>query len=151
MYIGWVRTQAPPTDDLATNLVAASARLVRLVGAVADVPLSVAQTRVLAVLRDGGPSRITELARRERCAQPSMSALVDRLAQAGYITRRHDTADGRAVLVDITAAGRAQLVAARQSMAAALAPRLARLGEDERARLRSCAGMLTTLMEDLSD
>lgn len=146
MYIGGVRT-----EDLATELMTASARLVRLAGVVVDVPLSTAQTRVLARLRDDGPMRVTDLARKERCSQPSMTSLIDRLEQAGYATRTADPDDGRASYVGITEAGRAQLVAARASMARVLAPHLAGLSDQERGQLRAAARILTTLMEDMDN
>lgn len=53
-----------------------------------------------------GPQRITELAEREGCTQPAISRLVDRLQTRGWVVREPDPADGRVVLVALTATGR---------------------------------------------
>lgn len=141
-------TETRPVEALAGDLIALSARLVRIVGAKADVPMSATQSRVLARLRDGGPLRVTELARHEHCTQPSMTATVDRLERAGLVVRRDDAADGRAVLVEVTGEGVRRLTAARASMAAVLMPSIERLGPAERDQLAAHADILRTLMED---
>lgn len=141
-------TETRPVEALAGDLIALSARLVRIVGAKADVPMSATQSRVLARLRDGGPLRVTELARHEHCTQPSMTATVDRLERAGLVVRRDDAADGRAVLVEVTGEGVRRLTAARASMAAVLMPSIERLSPAERDQLAAHADILRTLMED---
>lgn len=138
---------ADPTTELASAIIGASARLVRLAGGAADVTLSIPQVRLLALI-DRGSARVTELARRERCAQPTMTSLLDRLERDGYVTRTRDATDGRAVLVAVTDRGRAELDSARTSMAAAIAPTLLGLTEAQRATLRAAADILTTVTED---
>ncbi|MQA79466.1 MAG: MarR family transcriptional regulator [Streptosporangiales bacterium] len=148
MYIVGVMTETRPVEALADDLIALSARLVRMVGAMADVSMSATQSRVLARLRDGGPLRVTELARHEHCTQPSMTAAVDRLERAGLVVRRGDADDGRAVLVAVTDEGVRRLSVARASMAAVLVPSIERLSPSERDQLVAHADILRTLMED---
>lgn len=133
--------------ELAERLVLASARLVRHARQLGPHDLSIAQARALAQLRDAGPLRITELAERERCAQPSMTAIVARLVSAGLVRREPDPADGRAVLVAVTDAGRERLRDARRAMAAELAARLHHLEPDDRACLRRAADLLDQLID----
>src|SRR5919205_2505561 len=56
-----------------------------------------------------GPRRITELAELEGLAQPTVTLLVGRLEERGWVSRRRDPDDGRAVLVTGTDAGREAL------------------------------------------
>jgi DNA-binding MarR family transcriptional regulator len=53
------------------------------------------------------PVRLGELNRHVLLSQPALSRLVDRLAERGLIDRRPDPADGRGVLLSLSAAGRA--------------------------------------------
>lgn len=144
-------TQTLSIEELAGDLVAASGRLLRLVGAETDVTMSVSAARVLARLQDAGPQRVTELARSERCAQPSMTSLVDRLEKAGCVTKGSDVDDGRVVLVTITDEGRRRLTETRAAMATVLAPSLRRLDEDDRARLAGSVRIIRSMMEDFDN
>jgi DNA-binding MarR family transcriptional regulator len=65
-------------------------------------------------LRDSGPTRLTELAAAEGVTQPSMSALVARLADQGLLQRGSDPHDARVVLLSLTPAGN-ELVAQRRA------------------------------------
>ncbi len=53
------------------------------------------------------PIRLSELNRYVLLSQPALSRLVDRLAERGLIDRQPDPADGRCVLLSLSAAGRA--------------------------------------------
>lgn len=70
-----------------------------------EISLTAAST--LAVLERSSAQRISELAASEGVTQPSMTALVNRLEEAGLVERSADPSDGRAVLVSLSAAGRA--------------------------------------------
>jgi DNA-binding MarR family transcriptional regulator len=52
-----------------------------------------------------GPIRIGELHQHVLLSQPALSRLVDRLASRGLVARGPDPADGRSVLLSLTAAG----------------------------------------------
>jgi DNA-binding MarR family transcriptional regulator len=61
-----------------------------------------------------GPRRVTELAELEGLAQPTVTLLVGRLEERGWVSRRRDPDDGRAVLVTGTDAGREALEGLRR-------------------------------------
>ena len=84
-----------------------------------DISLTAAST--LATLERGGPCRMTDLAEIEGVAQPSMTTLVTGLERSGLAERRPSPADGRVVLVTLTAAGAAYLRSRRQARAQSLA------------------------------
>src|SRR3954465_8448754 len=67
--------------------------------------LSRTAASVLATLRDTGPRRITELAESEGIAQPTVTTLVGRLERDGFVERRADPGDARAVLAHLTQTG----------------------------------------------
>ncbi len=68
--------------------------------------LSFTTLSVLDTLNSRGPTRLTKLARTEQISQPGLTQLVTCLEQDGLVERRPDPTDGRAVLVQITDAGR---------------------------------------------
>ena len=64
---------------------------------------------VLYQLRLGGrPMRMAELADHVLISRPTASRVVDRLVNAGWVTRRDDDHDRRVVLIALTEAGRRQ-------------------------------------------
>nr|WP_297619574.1 MarR family transcriptional regulator [Nocardia sp.] len=112
-----------PEDQL-VDIVVAAARLTRLTGAIGGDDLPRAVLRALSTLDEYGALRITEFARIDRCSQPAATALIGRLAEAGLVSRTKDPDDSRAVVVELTSAGRARLAATRESFGNALAARL---------------------------
>ncbi len=93
--------------------------------------LSLTAAATLTTLRRSGAARLTELAAGEGVSQPSMTALVGRLADAGLVQRRTDPGDGRAVLLSLTPAGAELLDRRREDRAARLAGPLAGLTDDD--------------------
>jgi DNA-binding MarR family transcriptional regulator len=93
--------------------------------------LSLTAAATLTTLRRSGATRLTELAAGEGVSQPSMTALVGRLADAGLVQRRTDPGDGRAVLLTLTPAGEELLDRRREDRAARLAGPLAGLTDDD--------------------
>lgn len=83
--------------------------------------------RLMGRLDELGPTRISELAKADRCSQPTMSNLVQRQEESGWVRREPDPADSRASLISLTAAGRAELDRARQEAGQAIAARLRHL------------------------
>jgi DNA-binding MarR family transcriptional regulator len=63
--------------------------------------------RVLAVLRDDGPSRIGHLSERTSIEVSTLSRVVDGLEQRGLARRRREERDARSVRVGLTEAGAA--------------------------------------------
>lgn len=69
--------------------------------------LSTAQYNVLRILRGSGPAGLPTLAIRERLIDPcaAITRLVDKLEQAGFLTRERTSEDRRQVTCRITGAG----------------------------------------------
>jgi DNA-binding MarR family transcriptional regulator len=132
--------------ELGIALAVAAARLVRLAARESGATLSPATWRALSQVDEHGPLRIGDLARLDRCSQPTATALVQRLVEAGWLAREPDPADARAVQVSLTPAGRNELARARSAAGAALAPRLERLPDKELARLDAGLEVLQRLV-----
>ena len=71
----------------------------------AEHDLSIIQTRLLGVLRDRTPT-MNELGKLLGLDKSSTSGLVERAERRGLVARAPSPADGRAVLVSLTDAGR---------------------------------------------
>lgn len=71
-----------------------------------DVDLTFMQLRALFLLATAQrPVRVSDLARGLKMSLASASALSDRLVRLGYVGRRDDPADRRAVLLELAAKG----------------------------------------------
>ena len=68
--------------------------------------LSSIEWRVLATLHDGEPLTVSQLAHEVLSKQPTVTKLVQRMADQGWVALRADAADQRRTLVSATAAGR---------------------------------------------
>lgn len=105
-----------------------------------------AQGRLLAGM-DAGGTRLVVLAERARIAKQTALALVDRLEDAGYVTRRPDPVDGRARLVVLTAAGRELIAPARRAEAETDAEWATLLGARRASSLRRALQDLRPLVD----
>jgi DNA-binding MarR family transcriptional regulator len=76
--------------------------------------LPLAQVIVLGRLDRTGPAGVSDLAAEERVRPQSMAATVAALADAGFVSRTPDPADGRRVLIGLTPAGADALAADRR-------------------------------------
>lgn len=132
-------------DPLAQALVRSAAVFTRAASRLPGVTYSSIAWRVLADLDRGGASRVSDLAGQQRVAQPSMTALVHRLVAEGWVVKSADPEDGRASLVQITADGRAALEEYRRACASQISPRLAELGDEDRAALARAAELMAAL------
>ncbi|TQS44495.1 MarR family winged helix-turn-helix transcriptional regulator [Cryptosporangium phraense] len=139
-------TEKPLGEELYVRI----ARLYRLVSTDVRTGPSVAQARTLARLLADGPQRISALAAAERMAQPSMTALVDRMAKAGWVERGSDPTDGRAVTVTLTERGAAEVAAVRRESGRVMDERLARLPDADRDALRAALPALDALLETIT-
>ena len=101
----------------------------------------------LSTLSDGGPLRLCDLAEREGTTQPGMSALVNRLAESGYVQRVADPTDGRAALVHITAQGQWVLDERRAARTAALLVEIEALPAPHRDALANALGAIDYLTD----
>jgi DNA-binding MarR family transcriptional regulator len=99
------------------------------------VGISGAQLFVLQQLAEAGPCSIGELAEATLTHQSSVSVVVSRLIERGFVSRRASEADGRRVEAALTPAGRTLLRRAPPMAQAHLISGLRRMGATERAAL----------------
>ncbi len=99
----------------------------------------------LAVLAAEGPLRMGELAARLGISAPTVSRLVDCLAERGFLERVTDEADHRATQVRLSADGIAGLAAVREHGEGLLAEQLGALDEHERAAIGRALPVLERL------
>ncbi|MCM8748063.1 MarR family transcriptional regulator [Thermomicrobiaceae bacterium CFH 74404] len=96
-----------------------------------ELELTTAQLRMLFTLATAQPATVGELAERLDISGPTASHLVDRLVQAGLVSRAEDPADRRRTLVRLTAAGDDLTRRLRQGNREALLPLLERLALED--------------------
>ena len=104
--------------------------------------LSPHQARALRVVSETDGSRPSDLAKALRIAPRSATEVVDDLAAKGLVRREPSPSDRRAVLVQLTAEGRAVADQVRQAREANSARFFARLTERDRADLTRILGRL---------
>ncbi|HEY1230800.1 MAG TPA: MarR family transcriptional regulator [Ramlibacter sp.] len=68
--------------------------------------LSSIEWRVLATLHDGDPLTVSQLAQEVLSKQPTVTKLVQRMADQGWVALHADASDQRRTLVKVTPAGR---------------------------------------------
>ena len=68
--------------------------------------LSSIEWRVLATLHDSPPLTVSQLAHEVLAKQPTVTKLVQRMAEQGWVTLLADPADQRRTMVNATAAGK---------------------------------------------
>ncbi|RKQ87853.1 DNA-binding MarR family transcriptional regulator [Solirubrobacter pauli] len=134
-------------EDLAAQLERRVALVTQLLRAHAPRGRSVGALLTLRRLDAEGPQRVTDLAAAELVTQPTMTVLVNRLEQDGLVRKTRDAEDARAVLVEITEVGRAQLTEVRAGRAAVLQERLDRLDDEARAALAAALPALDQLLD----
>lgn len=139
---------AGPRSGLGVELLAVVARLNRLATQRIQLPLPVAQARLLSTIEAHGEARICDLAAIDHCSQPTMTTQVRRLEEAGLVTRTVDPGDARAVRIRITPEGVRTLNRVRADRATAIDPQLARLKPAERQILADAVDVLRRLVED---
>ena len=144
MEIGTLRATQP---DLLNSTV--TRLFVRLREHLVDQGASVPAIRVLAQLRDRGPSRVTVLATALQVSQPTMTQQLHRLAEQGRIVRTFDAGDGRAVRAELTDKGRAVLDALVASRSALLVAGLEQLDESDRDAIAAATPALDRLADAL--
>lgn len=104
--------------------------------------LSSIEWRVLATLHDGDPLTVSQLAQEVLSKQPTVTKLVQRMAEQGWVALHTDPTDQRRTLVAATAAGR-RLVKPLVEEARVHEQRLLRaLGATEKKALRQLLGKL---------
>ncbi len=110
--------------------------------------LSLARTKVLSQLQDGGPARPSVLAAEFGFAPRTVTELVDTLERDGLVTRQADPTDRRALLVRLTNEGQAALAVAHTTRARLMKQVFGVLDEDDRATM---ARLLQTLDDAMAE
>ena len=113
--------------------------------------VSLARARTLATLQREGPRRLSDLAVAEQVAQPTMSALVARLEEDGFVSRTGEESDGRTVLVSITDAGRTCLARIRQRRSTSVQRALADLSPQERDAIAAALPAISNMLEKMDE
>jgi len=135
----------PDVIEMAGDLRLSIARLARLLRQQDESGLAPALTTALATINREGPITLGRLAACEQVTAPTVTKLVERLEQRGYIIRRPHETDRRVCRVEVTRAGRRQLDSIRTRRTEWLATRLAELDTDELGRLHAAIGVLDGL------
>ena len=105
--------------------------------------LSSIEWRVRATLHDGDPLTVSQLAQEVLSKQPTVTKLVQRMADQGWVALHADASDQRRTLVKVTPAGR-RLVKPLVEAAREHEARILRsLGATEKAALRKLLEKIT--------
>jgi DNA-binding MarR family transcriptional regulator len=136
------------TAELATEIRLLVGRLARRLRQEGTAGLTPSQLSALASVERLGPLQLGDLARVESVAPPTLTRAMARLEDQDLVRRHPDPADGRAVLVEATAAGRRAMRDLRRARTAFLAERLATLDEDDRVVVARAVGLLGRLTSE---
>ena len=101
--------------------------------------ISLAQLFVLQQLAERSASSLNELAERTATHQSSVSVVVRRLVERGYVSRTSSSSDKRRIEIDVTPIGRGLLAEAPTTIQMQLMNALRRMEADDQAAL---AGLL---------
>ncbi|MBV8953662.1 MAG: MarR family transcriptional regulator [Solirubrobacterales bacterium] len=135
-------------DEIAEALPQRASALSRLFLTRSSIGISRTEVGVLYALSTQ-PRRITELAGREGVTQPAITLLVNRLQERGWVDRAADSADRRAVLVELTAEGRAIFDRLRAEYRALLHEDMATLPDEDVETLARAVEILDGLIARL--
>jgi DNA-binding MarR family transcriptional regulator len=105
------------------------------------------QFKLLMILTKRGRLAMQELAAALDVAPPTVTAMVKRLLEQGYVERVRDDADWRTVWVELTDQGREAVTQHHRERVAALRQRIEQLDPEERATLRDAIPVLAHLLE----
>ena len=133
-------TQRP----LVEKLIVEANRLTRVAAQATGSTTPAAVWRTLSILAADGSHRIGDLAKASRVTQPTMTKLIQNLAESELLYRIADVADSRAWLIAITDKGTRALDAWRFELGEALQPMFADLSPDEIDILERAVAILET-------
>jgi DNA-binding MarR family transcriptional regulator len=131
-------TQRP----LVERLIVEANRLTRVAAQATGSTTPATVWRTLSILASDGSYRIGDLAKASRVTQPTMTKLIQNLAEDELIYRIADVADSRAWLIAITDKGTKALDAWRVQLGEALQPMFFDLTPDETDTLERAVAML---------
>ena len=135
----------PPNP--ANDLLRAAARLSRWASQNAAFDIPFAQARLLGLIEDHEPVRVSALAGYDHSSQPTITTQLQRLEAAGWVRRDPDPEDARATLVSLTAAGATAIAKVRIARAAVVEPLISRLDGPAHERVRLAVTVINELLE----
>ncbi|MDN5791285.1 MAG: MarR family transcriptional regulator [Micrococcales bacterium] len=134
------------STSLGNDLLRSAARLSRWASRNASFEVPFAQARLLALLEELAPCRISTLAAADHSSQPTITSQVHRLEASGLVDRRSDPADARASLVSLTTTGLAALERLRAARVSVLAHALEQLDDPAMERVRIAIEVMDELL-----
>lgn len=137
----------PDDESIAVLRAAVLVLARRLRRQMTDSELSSTEVSVLGRVFRDGPLTPGALARFEHVQPPSMTRVIERLEDKGYLRRDPDPSDGRQVLVSHTPRGEEFIEASRALRTAWLAAQIDKLDDADRAVIAAAAAALTRLAE----
>lgn len=141
--------RAERIDHIAEQLPSRAVVLVRLlVKQVRNREISRTEMEVLSILTEG-PRRITELTELEGIAQPTMTLLVKRLEERGWVQREGLPDDGRVVMISLTEAGGAAQQRFRARFLEAMRTDLQELSDQQLQALSVATETLSSFVDNL--
>jgi DNA-binding MarR family transcriptional regulator len=135
-------------DEVAESLLRRASLATRLLLRESRRRLARSEAGVLATL-SAGPRRVTDLAEVEGLAQPTMTLIVKRMEQRGWLARERDAADGRAVVISLTDEGATVLAELRADYRAALRDRMGAMTDEQVEGLMTATAALQDLIDAL--
>lgn len=145
-------TRTPPRIEADAALVArlrlVTMRLARRLRQQSDGDITASMLSALSSIARLGPLTLGELAGVEQVQPPSMTKIVGKLEEQGFVVREPDATDRRVTRVRVSDDGAAYVARSRTLKNAYLAERLERLTPDERDRLADALPLLERLVED---
>lgn len=133
--------------DVPARLRSAVMRLARVLRQQAEGDVTASLLSALGTVDRDGPITLGQLAAAEKLQPPSMTKIVARLDELGYVTRTVDDRDRRVARVDLTKEGRDYIAANRRRRDLLLARRLRTFTEQEQATLAAAVPLLERLVE----
>lgn len=138
-------------DQLSIDLIVASSKLVRASARLSQTQVPNAVWRALAILDEFGEMRVGDFAVRDRCSQPTATAMFKRLEGHGVVERVADPDDRRAVRIRLSDKGRRRLAELRDGVADALRERMEGLTQPDRDALRHGVEVVERLLADVDE
>lgn len=132
---------------LPQELTVAASRFARTMARRADVGVSSVAWRLCSTLHRRGPLRLSEIAEAENVTRPTATTAVQRLEEAGLLSRHADPTDHRSSLIELTPAGLEALRRWTDALGEAARPLLADLSEQELDTLHRAAAVLQRLAD----
>jgi DNA-binding MarR family transcriptional regulator len=140
--------RAHAVETVAVQLLPRASLITRLLLRRGARGTSRAEAGILSALA-AGPQRVTQLAASQALAQPTVTQLVGRLEERGWVVRERDPGDGRVVLVSLTAEGRVVLDAVRAEYRQILREHLADRSDEDVLALAAATDVLQDIIDAL--